>query len=530
MSRSAVVFAILILIESVVVLAPRAAQAQEPPPDAAPPETSPDAAPPETPPDVAPPETSPETPPETSPPPEAVAPLQASPPSQPPQLSPPSGASRPDALPAFVSDKKRMSDTDAEKKREGFFVTGLPFFSSDPLNGVGGGATGYIHYNGKRTDPFFAYTPYRARLGVKGEYTTGNAAAIALKLDAPFVADTAWRLKVDGKFESAPNNLYFGLTENTLDPLPQGRYGRYADALSRTRPGGPGEAPVVADKLKHLFLEREWMLNLKAERVLFDGNWRVLVGYEIQHLTYGTYENVLVDATDSATGGDVRVPNGRSLLRDDADAGRVFGLGGGRVSLVQLSLMYDTRDFEPDPYRGLFVEFANEHSGKYIGSEFQFHKMLFQVRHYLPIAPKFLSRTLIATRLGYGTIFGNEAPFFEYQDQWSSEGSIRALGGSQTLRGFKANRFLGRTVGFANIEFRHRFLDFDALGQNFTLTAVPFLDLGSIGEKIFVVAPTIRASGGGGLRIGWNRSTVIVADLAFSQEDTQFFINFNQSY
>lgn len=437
---------------------------------------------------------------------------------------------RPQSLPEYVSDAKRMSEADVAKKREGFFVTGLPFFSSDPLNGVGGGATGYLHYNGKRTDPFFAYTPYRARVGVKGEYTTGNAAAVALKLDAPFIADTAWRLKVDGKFESTPNNLYFGLTEATLNPFREGKYATYADRRATVRPGGSGEAPLVADNLKHLFQEIEWMLNVKGERVLFGGNWRVLVGYEIQHLTYRTYENVNVSATDPATGQKVQVPSGRSLLRDDANAGRAFGLAGGRVSLVQLSLMYDTRDFEPDPYRGVFVELGNEHSARYTGSEYTFHKMLLQARYYMPIAPRSLRRTLLAFRLGYGTIIGDQAPFFEFQDQWSAEGSIRALGGSQTLRGFKANRFLGRTVGFVNVEFRHRFADVDVLGQNLTFTVAPFLDLGSVGDKLFLVAPTIRASAGAGLRIGWNRSTVIVADAAFSREDAQFFINFNQSY
>lgn len=439
-------------------------------------------------------------------------------------------ASEPPPLPAYVSRKKRMSDKDLAKKRQGFFVTGLPFFSSDPLNGVGGGATGYIHFNGSRGDPFFPYTPYKARLGITGQYTTGNAAAVVLKLDVPFVAGTAWRLKVDGKYESSPNNLYFGLTEETLGPLPQGSYKDHARALGVARPGGPGEAPRVADVLFHQFLEKEWMLNLKAERLIFDGNWRILAGYEIQHLSYRTFEGTEVEATDPATGAKIKVPNGKSQLRDDFEAGRVFGLQGGRVSLVQLSLMYDTRDFEPDPTRGLFVELGSEHSARYLGSEFDFTKMLLQVRHFQPILPSIFSRMVLATRLGYGTIFSEKAPFFEFQDQWSAEGSIRALGGSQTLRGFKANRFLGRTVGFANIELRYRFADFDLGGQNFTLGAAPFVDLGTIGDRILVVAPELRVAGGAGLRIGWNRSTVIVLDGAFSKEDRQFFVNFNSSY
>lgn len=434
---------------------------------------------------------------------------------------------RPPDLPSYVADEKRMSDADLAKKKEGFHVTGLPFVSSDPLNGVGGGMTGYLHYDGARDDPFFAYTPYRARLGVRGEYTTGNAAALAVKADVPFVADSAFRLKIDCKYESAPNNLYFGTTEETLRSL-GGRYSDYARRLAVVRAGSASEPSAVADNLRHYFLEREWMLNVKIERAL--GRFRFLVGYELQHLAYETYEGVLVEAVDPATGRSERVPAGRSLLRDDVDRGRAFGFEGGRVSLVQLSLMYDTRDFDPDPFRGVLVELANEHAATYTGSRHTFHKLLLQLRHYLPLAQGSLRRTLLATRFGYGTILGARAPFFEFQDQWSAEGSVRALGGSQTLRGYKANRYLGRTVAYVDLELRHRFLDFDLLGQDVTLTIAPFLDLGTVGDRPFVVAPTLRVAGGVGLRIGWNRSTVIVADGAFSAEDAQFFLAFNQSY
>jgi hypothetical protein len=468
----------------------------------------------------------------TAPPAAAVPAAVPEPGPAPPEASPPGQTDvAPEVdLPEYVSRKKRMSGADLTKKREGVFPTGLPFFSSDPLNGVGGGVTGYLHFNGSRSDPLFAYTPYNARVGFTGQYTTGNAAALSIKVDVPFLAGTAWRLKADGKYESSPNNLYFGLTEDTLRPLPQGRYSDYAAALKVARPGGAGEAPLVADSLRHYFLEKEWMLNLKAERLLFDGNWRVLVGYEIQHLRYDTFEGKEIDAIDPATGATIRVPNGKSLLREDSEQGRALGLRGGRVSLVQLSLMYDTRDFEPDPRRGVFVELATESSSKVIGSEFTFVKALVQARHFWPILPSVFSRLVLASRVGYGTIFSRDAPFFEFQDQWSAEGSVRALGGSQTLRGYKANRFLGRTVGFVNVELRYRFADFDLLTQNFTLTAAPFLDLGTIGDRIFVVAPELRAAGGAGLRIGWNRSTVIVLDGAFSEEDRQFFLSFNSSY
>jgi outer membrane protein assembly factor BamA len=40
-------------------------------------------------------------------------------------------------------------------------------------------------------------------------------------------------------------------------------------------------------------------------------------------------------------------------------------------------LIYDTRDFEPDPTSGYYFV-ANEYSGKYIGSQFEFNKLFLQ--------------------------------------------------------------------------------------------------------------------------------------------------------
>lgn len=442
----------------------------------------------------------------------------------------PDGGVEPAPPPSFIAKKKTLSGADLAKKREGVFVTGLPFFTSDPLNGAGAGATGYIHFNGTRDDPFFAYAPYKARLGLTLQYTTGNAGAAAIKLDMPFIAQTAWRLRLDLKYENTPNNQYFGLTEDTLAPLPFGRYSDYAAQRSIIRAGREGEPPEVADVYRHTFLEREWMFNAKGERVLFGGSWRLLVGYELQHMTYRTFEGEPVSAVDPVTGEKRTVPNGESLLREDANAGRVFGIEGGIVSLLQLSLMYDTRDFEPDPSSGVFLELGNEYSSALVGSQVEFNKLLFQARHYQQLLPAIFTRTVLATRFGYGTILGARAPFFEYQDQWSAEGSIKALGGSQTLRGFKANRFLGRTVAFLNVELRHRLWETNFIGQNFTFTLAPFVDLGAIGDAPFAIQPAVRAAYGGSLRIGWNQSTVITVDVGASAEDLQLFIGFNTSY
>ena len=130
----------------------------------------------------------------------------------------------------------------------------------------------------------------------------------------------------------------------------------------------------------------------------------------------------------------------------------VTGLDGGWVSIVQTALIFDTRDFEPDPTHGYYFEVANEFSSPVIGSEFSFNKLFFQGRFYkkIPLGP----RTVLDGRVGVGNIFGKNAPFFEFQDQWSPDGSINSLGGKQSLRGHRANRFLARSLAFVNVELR----------------------------------------------------------------------------
>lgn len=434
-------------------------------------------------------------------------------------------------LPDFLSQERKLSEKDLKKKKTGVFFTGLPSFTSDPLNGFGFGATGYIFFNGEKTDKLFPYTPYFLRTGLTLKQSTGNSQEFRLKMDAPYILETPWRFKLDAVYGSSPNNLYFGLTEKTFEPLPQGTYDNYAKTLGTIRKGVQGEANEVADVLKHKFLEREWMINLKGERVLFDGNWRFITGYELQHLSYKTFENEMVEALDTTTGKTRSVPNGKSLVQQDAEKSKLFGVNGGFVSLIQGALIYDTRDFEPDPSKGLVAELGTEFSAPAIGSNFFFNKFLLQVKNYYKVLPEIFPRTVLATRFGYGTIIGDQAPFFEYQDQWSPDGSIKALGGSQTLRGYKENRFLGRTVAYTNIELRHRVGEVDLIGQNLNFTVAPFVDLGTVGDKEFLVnLSQIKASTGVSFRLGWNLSTLLTLDFALSPEDKQVFLNFNNSF
>ncbi len=437
---------------------------------------------------------------------------------------------------SFIKSK-RMSDADLEKKKEGTFITGIPDFSSDPVTGFGFGARTNIYWNGNRDNPLFPYTPYLMKLTANAAYYTSNARELILKLDVPYYKGTRWRFKVDFKAQQNPANLYFGLTESTLGQLrlPSDEnttfstYAAFDRARKTLRPGGVGEADFVTDALSNRFRETEYMLNLKADYALGKGKWRIMGGYEIQHLSYATFEGMEAEAIDPITGQTTTAPNGISLLRRDFQDGLISGVDGGWVSIIQTALIFDTRDFEPDPTKGYYFEIANEYSSKYIGSQFDFDKFFIQGRAYqkIPVG----KRTVLAGRFGAGNIFGNNAPFFEFQDQWSPEGSINALGGRQSLRGYRANRFLARSMWFTNVELRVRLAETKLGKQRFAFGVAPFFDAGTVRDRWQDLNfNNIKYSYGGGLRIAWNQSTILSFDYGHSKEDRLFYFGIGQAF
>jgi outer membrane protein assembly factor BamA len=437
---------------------------------------------------------------------------------------------------SFIKSKK-MSDDDLLKKREGTFITGLPDFSSDPVTGFGFGVRSNVYWNGERTNPLFAYTPYLAKLKANVAYYTSNARELILSLDIPYYKGTRWRFKIDFKAQQNPANLYFGTTELTLGNLrlPSDEnttfstYAAFDRARKIVRPGGIGEADFVTDALSNRFRETEYMLNLKADYALGNGKWRIMSGYEIQHLSYKTFEGEEAEAINPSTGEEASAPNGFSLLQRDFSQGKISGLNGGWISILQTALIYDTRDFEPDPTKGYYFEIANEYSSKYIGSQYNFNKLFLQARAYHKLP--FGKRTVLAGRFGVGNIFGSNAPFFEFQDQWSPEGSINSLGGKQSLRGYRANRFLARSLWFTNVELRYRIAEAKLGKQRFSFGVAPFFDAGTVRDVWRNLNfKNIRYSYGLGARIAWNQSTIISFDYGISKEDKLFYIGIGQAF
>jgi hypothetical protein len=417
-------------------------------------------------------------------------------------------------LPFAIAKEKRLPDDELAEKKEGFYVAGVPDLSSDPINGLGAGAEGSIFFNGKKKDPFFAYTPYRAELDVAVFVTTKAQQEVHLALDIPYIFNTKWRLRTEAAYEVNPNLLYFGITEQSLKPLSYYPDNNPTKPLVTDASYSSYEKNLVGTKAYYnTYTKTEAVLNVSMERSFYEGRLRALIGYEIAQIHISTPLN------DS------------SFVQKDFLSGNIKGLGSNTISLLQTGLIYDTRNLETDPTAGIFAELTNELSTQALGSQYNFNKVFIHANGYYAILPEVLKRVVFCGSFGMGYTFGN-APFFEYGDFWSSEGDIDGMGGSRTLRGYKQARFVAPVMQYTDFELRWRFLQLKVLKQHFAFSAVPFFDEAGVWDNLSRLTHlgNLRYSEGLGLRIAWNVNTILRFDYAVSKEDRQFFFSLGHAF
>ncbi|MDY0201320.1 MAG: BamA/TamA family outer membrane protein [Bacteroidales bacterium] len=178
------------------------------------------------------------------------------------------------------------------------------------------------------------------------------------------------------------------------------------------------------------------------------------------------------------------LPNARSLYDHYVGANIISSeeAAGSFVSYVKAGVVYDTRDNEPNPNRGMWTEAVFTYAPSFmgIGSNYQHMKFTLTHRQYFTLSP---NRLTFAYRLGYqGTVFG-DVPFYLKPNITTLilRGSTsEGLGGGKSLRGVIRNRVIGDGIAWANLELRWKFIKFQFIGQNFYLSLNGFVDGGMV--------------------------------------------------
>ena len=220
---------------------------------------------------------------------------------------------------------------------------------------------------------------------------------------------------------------------------------------------------------------------------------------------------------------------------------------GGIAVELNAGLVYDTRDMEAAPNKGIWAEaYLN---GNFVGSPYL--KACAYFRHYISIPLDFTpaGRPVFAYRLAWQHTIAGETPLFMIQNNpllvqrnMISEG----FGSSNTIRGLRENRILAEGMAWANTELRIKLVKFTLANQYFYVAVNPFFDAGiitrpykadalakiadsegKIYDPVFTAltgttdpiydaskVSTLVYSGGAGLKIAMNQNFIVSADFA----------------
>ncbi|MGM9788603.1 MAG: BamA/TamA family outer membrane protein [Candidatus Cryptobacteroides sp.] len=185
---------------------------------------------------------------------------------------------------------------------------------------------------------------------------------------------------------------------------------------------------------------------------------------------------------------------------------------GGSHLEMKAGVVYDSRDMEAAPSRGIWAEAYLNGSPDLFGTGTSYLKLVAHFRQYLSL----WQGAVFAYHLAYqGSVLG-ESPFYMlpviytlYLRQTGSEG----LGGYNTVRGLIQNALVGEAYLWGNFELRQRIVDFKFLGENWYLAVNPFVDAGYIAqpyrEDVFGVGQRWAVSAGAGIKLAMNENFII---------------------
>jgi len=454
-------------------------------------------------------------------------------------------------LPFHIDSSKRISDEELAVKKENSFITGVPGYAIDPITGTWLGGSLYYIENGKKKDPLFAYAPYKYKISLDVYQSLKNAKYYTLGIDLPYINNTPFRLNTFMVLDANPNAMYFGIGESSMNGLTyydrndinnQKNYNagyeeRQKNLSMRRKSNNLSEPPYVTDTKYNEYEAQGNLFSVNLDRT-FWGKYRFLTGGDFYKVIIHPYDGKWFKAKDPIYGetnfplinSEIPTPQSKTKLTEDYDSGKITGYHGGYINYLKVGIAYDTRDFEVSPRKGIFAEAILSSVSKYTGSIYTFHREFYQIKIFQIIFPKTFEELVIACRLAGTRVSGN-VPFTEFKYMYSMDGPIIGLGGQQTMRGYKQDRFVGNIMGFGNLELRYRIVGFSIGEENFTISIVPSIDFGRVWDKAknvslkdYMYSKTL------GLRIIWNQSTVISMDYGKSGEDSQFFLDLGQTF
>ena len=162
-------------------------------------------------------------------------------------------------------------------------------------------------------------------------------------------------------------------------------------------------------------------------------------------------------------------------------------LSGGTFAAIKVGLVYDTRDFEASPSKGIWTSLLFYAVPKAMSNLIEgFSRISFTHRQYVSLIPR---KLVFAGRFSWQSRLSGHVPFYAQPLMMTTRllgAYSEGLGGQRSLRGVMRNRVVGDAIAYANLELRWKIVEKKLFNQNFYLATNAFVDVGQVTRKIAV--------------------------------------------
>ncbi len=416
--------------------------------------------------------------------------------------------------------KEKTLNEKGEIIKKGWNFGPLPVVGYDADLGFQYGVTCDIfnYGNGSR------YPRYDYKMNVEASRNTGGSSVLRFYADFPYLIKNT-KLFVDVSYFNAKKYEFFGYNGYESNP------------------------DWIADEA----IDGSHYNNISRSQFRFISSiQRPLFGVKDLYYSAGlAYYNTKTKSYDS---GETLIPvttlydryNEAGLIKDnEAD--------GGNTMQVRAGLVYDSRDHNSVPSKGIYAEGTLAASPDIIDKDGYSNLCLTMLwRQYLPV---YKDKLTFAYRLGSQNLLAGETPWYMINNlntMFFNKMYTEGLGGSNTVRGVDRNRIIGEGFAFGNVEMRWNFLSFQFINQNWMLGVNPFFDAGIVTQRFrgkefdeykanhgdednTLVTDSeegLHTGAGCGLKVIMNRNLVVSVDLAKALdkrdgEKMKTYISFN---
>lgn len=247
--------------------------------------------------------------------------------------------------------------------------------------------------------------------------------------------------------------------------------------------------------------------------------------------------NFTVGSASTTTAWDTTGYNSTATLYDDfVTWGAITPeeANGGLVTYLKGGIVYDTRDNEACPMKGLWEELLLTYAPKFLGEGGGWLQLSAIHRQYFTLVPDKLSLTY---RLAYQGILAGTQPFYLQGNIPDSRNNRDGIGGSKTVRGIMGSRLVGDGYLYGNLEARWKIVRFKWIGQSWYFGINPYLDAGmvvqpyqydktgipmeDVDDYLTGNNETVHLAYGLGIKLAMNENMILSVDYGFagSQND-----------